>query len=453
MCDCNGLAQIEAIVQKKPKEGHIQEYGAKDPGSCCGGCCIDLQVLIPSSLCEHIDLQIKDELIEIDSTDSETDLDSIEIKRDSTNTIMTTGMTATEFFNLASKILPHEYDGSPDRLQSFLDGHTLLTAYATGNEQSALAYIKTRLCGKARDLIGDNDSLQDIAQKLRQGIKTESSQAVISKILAKLKRAYISEGVPAAVAETYCTKTVVRALSTNASSDRAKLIMEADIHLEAEEIIIMDKIDVFSMTLAMGRNKSGRSNRSPLRERHVSRRELQHRLERELRRERQCQRHLSHEGRNSSKGDSDPSFTPPGRSRSRSATRAQLHVAASSRVFSRIDTDVAASPRKSGHGGNLSTRKEDRRPGGSVPSAMKRHLNNHRTPAKPGSYRLHKAVCTRWEHILTNGVGKENLLELHARHVIPDNCPLLSPPKINPEIQLALTPPYITRDHCHQRSQ
>nr|CAH7751508.1 unnamed protein product [Callosobruchus chinensis] len=293
----------------------------------------------------------------------------------------------------------------------------------------------------------------------------------------------------------------------------------------------------------MGRNKSGRSNRSPARERHVSRRELQHRLERELRRERQCQRHLSHEGRNSSNEDSDPSFTPPGpgRSRSRSATRAQLHVAASSRVLSRIDTDVAASPRKSGHEGNLSTRKEDRRPGGSVPSAMKRHLNTHRTPsdavdidlnidgslhgttftesarcasvdrfshdsahthnddraldntapnntpddgdvlmlhnednpedpldlpstvlailgddptaAKPGSYRLHKAICTRWEHILTNGVGKENLLELHARHVIPDNCPLLSPPKINPEIQLALTPAYITRDHCHQRSQ
>nr|CAH7721923.1 unnamed protein product [Callosobruchus chinensis] len=291
----------------------------------------------------------------------------------------------------------------------------------------------------------------------------------------------------------------------------------------------------------MGRNKSGRSNRSPSRERHVSRRELQRRLERELRRERQCQRHLSHEGRNSSNGDSDPSFTPPSRSRSRSATRAQLHVAASSRVLSRIDTDVAASPRKSGHEGNLSTRKEDRRPGGSVPSAMKRHLNTHRTPsdavdidlnidgslhgttftesarcasvdrfshdsaythnddraldntapnntpddgdvlilhnednledpldlpstvlailgddptaAKPGSYRLHKAVCTRWEHILTNGVGKENLLELHARHIIPDNCPLLSPPKINPEIQLALTPAYIARDHCHQRSQ
>nr|CAH7743112.1 unnamed protein product [Callosobruchus chinensis] len=170
---------------------------------------------------------------------------------------MTTVMTAIEFLNLARKILPHEYDGSPDRLQSFLKGHTLLTAYATGNEQNAIAYIKTRLCGKARGLIGDNDSLQDIAQKLRQGIKTESSQAVTSKILghkqfqkdktkyaeeietlsAKLKRAYISEGVPAAVAETYCTNTVVRALSTNASSDRAKLIMEAGTFNSTQEAI------------------------------------------------------------------------------------------------------------------------------------------------------------------------------------------------------------------------
>nr|CAH7715148.1 unnamed protein product [Callosobruchus chinensis] len=181
---------------------------------------LQLNYTIPSSLCEYIDPQIKDELIEIDSMDSRTNLDSI-------NTIMTTGMTAIEFFILASKILPHEYDGSPDRLHSFLDGHTLLTAYATGNEQNATAYIKTRLCGKARDLVGDNDSIQDIAQKLRQGIKTEGSQAVTSKILGhkqfqkdkskyaeeietlsvKLKRAYISEGVPAAVAETYCTNT------------------------------------------------------------------------------------------------------------------------------------------------------------------------------------------------------------------------------------------------------
>nr|CAH7759761.1 unnamed protein product [Callosobruchus chinensis] len=58
---------------------------------------LQLNYRIPSSLCEHIDPQIKDELIEIDSTDSETDLDSIEIERDSTNTIMTTGMTATHY--------------------------------------------------------------------------------------------------------------------------------------------------------------------------------------------------------------------------------------------------------------------------------------------------------------------------------------------------------------------
>nr|CAH7718143.1 unnamed protein product [Callosobruchus chinensis] len=111
---------------------------------------LQLNYRIPSSLCEHIDPQIKDELIEIDSTDSETNLDSIEIEKDSTNTIMTTEMTAIEFFNLTSKILPHGYYGSRDRLQ---------------------------------DLIGDNNSIQDIAQKLRQGIKTESSQAVTSKIL------------------------------------------------------------------------------------------------------------------------------------------------------------------------------------------------------------------------------------------------------------------------------
>ncbi|VEN45924.1 unnamed protein product [Callosobruchus maculatus] len=211
---------------------------------------LQLNYRIPSTFCEYIDPQIKDELIEIDSTDSGTDLDT-------TNTIMATAVTAIEFFNLASKILPHEYDGSPDKLQSFLDGLSLLRANATGHEENAVAYIKTRLCGKARDLISDNDTLQDIGHKLKQGIKTESSQAVTSKILGhkqfqkdkakyaeyietlsvKLKRAYISEGVPEAVAETYCANTVVKALSTNSSSDKAKLIMEAGTFNSTQEAI------------------------------------------------------------------------------------------------------------------------------------------------------------------------------------------------------------------------
>nr|CAI5821183.1 unnamed protein product [Callosobruchus analis] len=86
-------------------------------------------------------------------------------------------------------------------------------------------------------------------------------------------------------------------------------------------------------------------------------------------------------------------------------------------------------------------------------SAVLAILGGDPATAKLGSYRLHKAVCTRWEHILTNGLSKEKLLELHARHVIPDNCPLLAPPKINPEIELALTAAYITQDRCHQRFQ
>lgn len=156
-------------------------------------------------------------------------------------------MSSTEFFHFASKIITTDYDGTPDRLLAFLDSLNLIKANCAGNEANAVAYVKTKLSGKARDLVDNEDTLESIINKLKYGIKGESSQAVISKMLTmkqrnksandfaseieqlsvKLRRAYITEGVPAAVAETYTTDQVVKALSVNVSSERTKIVMEA----------------------------------------------------------------------------------------------------------------------------------------------------------------------------------------------------------------------------------
>lgn len=164
-------------------------------------------------------------------------------------------LTGPEFFNLASKIVPNEFDGSEDKLTSFLDALTLLKANVEAHEENAVAYVKTRLTGKARYLVGESATLDEIKTKLKNGIKFESSQSVTSKMLnlkhhndtkymadienltQKLKQAYISEGVPESVAENYTKNTTVKALSTNTNIEKVKIIMEAGSFQTVEEAI------------------------------------------------------------------------------------------------------------------------------------------------------------------------------------------------------------------------
>lgn len=49
----------------------------------------------------------------------------------------------------------------------------------------------------------------------------------IEDLTSSLKRAYISEGVPFRLAGEYSTQNAVKSLSTNASNEKIKLIMEA----------------------------------------------------------------------------------------------------------------------------------------------------------------------------------------------------------------------------------
>lgn len=200
---------------------------------------LDVDIKIPNSCTQQIDKNIKE--LELLVSPGEDIHKSIQKKSENM------ALTKSEFFNFASKILPSEFDGSPDRLKSLLDALSLLQLNAEGNEDNAVAYVRTRLVGKARDIITDRDSLTDIINKLQTGIKTESSHLIEAQLFAKrlhstdvsefttemdslssrLKRAYINEGVPVDVAEKFATNNVVKALIKTSNSDRVKIIMEA----------------------------------------------------------------------------------------------------------------------------------------------------------------------------------------------------------------------------------
>lgn len=164
-------------------------------------------------------------------------------------------MEASEYFKLAENILPREFDGSPEKLQTFLDALTLLSANTTATLQdNGVSFVKTRLTGKARDVISTEATIADIQTRLRNTIKPETATHLIDKfkglkleqsktefikevenVSNKLRRSFISEGVPIAVADTYTTRHTVEALIKNSPSNKIKIVLESSAFKTSEE--------------------------------------------------------------------------------------------------------------------------------------------------------------------------------------------------------------------------
>lgn len=67
--------------------------------------------------------------------------------------------------------------------------------------------------------------------------------------------------------------------------------------------------------------------------------------------------------------------------------------------------------------------------------------------------RFHKEVASRWTHILSKGIPEENSQEIMGKYKIPDNCKLLTPPTVNPELKFVMPTAYVTRDTDHSNYQ
>lgn len=154
--------------------------------------------------------------------------------------------TVIDFINFATKLIP-EYDGSPSDKQRFIDAVNLVDKNVGAHMSSAVEVAKSKLKGTARNFITTEDTLKAIVDQLTNCIKSESSNLILSKLknlkqqdksandyimeleklTASLKRAYITEGVPVATAESYTTSNVVQAMKSGTNNDKMKLIMEA----------------------------------------------------------------------------------------------------------------------------------------------------------------------------------------------------------------------------------
>lgn len=154
--------------------------------------------------------------------------------------------SVNEFINMASKLIP-EFDGSSEKLSMFINALTLVDTLKGDNEAIAVCLIKTKVSGRAQNLIGHLTSIESIKQELQSKISLETAKSVASKLLAlkqksndnvtyakeveelslKLEHAYISDGLSCEVAGKYAADVTVKALTHNAKSAETRLLLKA----------------------------------------------------------------------------------------------------------------------------------------------------------------------------------------------------------------------------------
>lgn len=154
--------------------------------------------------------------------------------------------TIIEFINTATRLIP-DFDGKHENLRSFLDALSLVETIQGNHEAVAINLIKTKLKGNARNLIGNETTIQAVINRLSNTVKGESVEVLSAKILnirqnsksanaycseieqmtKSLETAYISDGLPCELATKYSTQVAVKAMTKNCNIDRVKLVMEA----------------------------------------------------------------------------------------------------------------------------------------------------------------------------------------------------------------------------------
>lgn len=186
------------------------------------------------------DIPTKDSLHIFTNTDEKLD------SEDSDTTSDDMAPTADDVRKDISKNVP-DFDGNPDHLLRFVDAVELVATSVGTHEDIAVKAIKAKLLGKARTSILETDNTIALLIARLQCIKGDSTDVIMGKLMnlkqgskaahtyidelsrltESLKGAFISEGLTPTIADKYATKQAVKAMTTNASNDKVRLVMEA----------------------------------------------------------------------------------------------------------------------------------------------------------------------------------------------------------------------------------
>lgn len=65
---------------------------------------------------------------------------------------------------------------------------------------------------------------------------------------------------------------------------------------------------------------------------------------------------------------------------------------------------------------------------------------------QPKGISLHPRIETRWAAILMSGLSEESRQSMQKKYTLPENCPLLTPPKLNEEVAATMNESGLKRD-------
>lgn len=167
--------------------------------------------------------------------------------------------TAAEFIRTAYQMINTKYSGEPSGRDSFIDAIELLKELCEPqNNQTFVKFVMTRLEGKARQLIGDTPANVDIIiERLRAGIKRESSKVIEGRILAlradktsllkfaeqaekladRLNESLCVEGFSQEKAKEITIEKTVEMCRKSAKNDTVKAVLAASAFSEPKEVI------------------------------------------------------------------------------------------------------------------------------------------------------------------------------------------------------------------------
>lgn len=158
-----------------------------------------------------------------------------------------------------------EYDGAPLGKQTFLGQIRLAKTIIRDNHPDVfLAYLKSRLSGKALEHAEAAASVDDLVQALTNKIKHDNSGVIHGRIMAlradnngknefskkadelaeALRLAYISEGIPNEVSMKMTIKATVNMCRANARSDLVKSILAAKTYDSPSEVVAQYMIEI-----------------------------------------------------------------------------------------------------------------------------------------------------------------------------------------------------------------
>ena len=81
-----------------------------------------------------------------------------------------------------------------------------------------------------------------------------------------------------------------------------------------------------------------------------------------------------------------------------------------------------------------------------IPENVIKLLGEDGNKEEPKGGRVNTKLAERWEAILKGGLPKETLMELTLKYPPPENLMQVTAPKLNPEVNAAITQPMIARD-------